>query len=213
MCYFFIHLPLYLISGFWNKCAFCSAGWRGCTYVSTTEQLGAWTDIKAIHAWGNLFYNSSRKPACASVRCSSLPAIRELKRECWLGMLINMNLCPDGFYRVYGHAKPPCLLPLPQCWGMSLLAVFTSMFTQQLCLKKRYPISTAGALGVDLATWLLLEFSHASLKMAAATQRIQGFMLFGAAWRLIVSLGDQQREEGKARNTENEDSSLGSIYD
>lgn len=96
---------------------------------------------------------------------------------------------------------------------MNLLAVFVSIFTQWLCLKKLHPIPAAGGLGVDLATWLLLEFSHTSLKVAAATQWIQGFTLFGATWRLIVSLGDRQREEGKARNKENEDSSLGSVCD
>lgn len=53
-------------------------------------------------------------------RCSSLLAIRERKSHCWLGMGIKMSLRPDGFHGVYGHAEPPCLLPLPQCWDSNV---------------------------------------------------------------------------------------------
>lgn len=172
------------------------SGWTGCTYVSTVEQLGAWTDIKAIHAWGNLFYNSSRKPAYALVRCSSLLAIKELKYDCWLGMLINMNLRPDGFYWLYGHTEPPCLLPLPQghragTWIFWLF--FQASFCRKLCLKNLYPFPAVGALGVDLATLLLLECTHASLQVAAAAQLTRWFMLLRAIWSLIISFSDQQR--------------------
>lgn len=151
-CYFFSHLLLCLISGFWIKYAFCSAGWTGCTYVSTAEQLGAWTDIKAIHAWGNLFYNSSRKPAYASARCSSLPAIRELKYNCWLGMLINMNLCPDGFYLVYGLTVR-CQCHSAGTWIFQLF--LQASLCRKLCLRK--PYSGTPFPQLELLVWIWLR--------------------------------------------------------
>lgn len=132
------------MGGFGSQSAFSSTGWTGGTYVSTGEQLGAWTDIKATHAWGNLFYNSSRKAAYASLRCSSLGAIRELSA---LEMLINMNLCPDGFYLVYGHAEPPCFLPLPWGWDMNLGAAVARISVQKVVCEE------AGILSCGQSSW------------------------------------------------------------
>lgn len=135
------------MGGFRSQSAFSSTGWTGGTYVSTGEQLGAWTDIKATHAWGNLFYNSSRKAAYASLRCSSLGAIGELKQHCALEMLINMNLCPDGFYLVYGHAEPPCSLPLPRGWDMNLGAAVAMISVQKVVCEE------AGILSCSQSSW------------------------------------------------------------
>lgn len=47
-------------------------------------------------------------------------------------MLINMNLCPDGFYLVYGHAEPPCFLPLPRGWDVNLQAAVARFSLQKV---------------------------------------------------------------------------------
>lgn len=127
------------------------------------------------------------------MRCSSLLAIKELKYDCWLGMLINMNLRPDGFYWLYGHTEPPCLLPLPQGWDMNLLAVFSSIFLQKVVSEEAVPLSCSWSSWCGSGYIATAECTHASLQVAAAAQLICWFMLLRAIWSLIMSFRDQQR--------------------
>ena len=104
VCYFLIHLLLYLIGGADIPFAMQN-DWA--VHMSV-EENGSEHELifKAVHAWNNLFYNSGGKPAYASVRCSKPVVIEEIKYSCDC-MFINMNLGPNGFWWVSVFAEPP----------------------------------------------------------------------------------------------------------
>lgn len=102
-----------------------------------------------------------------------------------LEMLINMNLCPDGFYLVYGHEEPASATGL----GYESLGCYSKDLCRKLCVKKLESFPAVRTLGVDVTAWLLLECSHAATSGSCGSDDV----MVSAVLRLIMPFREWQK--------------------